>query len=140
MNTSAQSTSFHSYSSTDMEGLGNPGNVHTPNQADSRIAPANHILKLRVQDPYGVNLSTALFDVCNVFDVLMYLKDVIVGMFITQHMASPIAAERPEVPLNMMLLSESWAIFELRETTDVETHDHSSCNRVVGRTAGKGRM
>ena len=77
MSTSPISTSYHSYSSTDMEGPGNPGSVVIPPPAstESGIAPAHQFLYLKVMGTYGVPLSPALF-----------AKDVIGGMFITQHM------------------------------------------------------
>ena len=79
MSISPISTSYHSYSSTDMEGPGNLGNVTTPQlSTESSIAPAHQFLYLKVVGVFGANLSPALF-----------AKDVIAGMFITQHMVGP---------------------------------------------------
>ena len=112
MSTSPVSTSFHSYSSTDMEGPGNPGSVVTPPAStESGIAPAHQFLYLKVMGTFGVPLSPALF-----------AKDVIAGMFITQHMVGPTIRDRPEAPLNVMLLSECEAVLELSESADMETH------------------
>ena len=112
MSTSPVSKSFHSYSSTDMEGPGNPGNVVTPpTSTESGIAPAHQFLYLKVMGTFGVPLSPALF-----------AKDVIAGMFITQHMVGPTIRDRPETPLNIMILSECEAVLELNESADIETH------------------
>ena len=109
---SPQSTSYHSYSSTDMDGPGNPGNIDTPPAStESGISPAHQFLYLKVKDAYGINLSPALF-----------AKDVIAGMFISQHMVGPMARDRPEAPLNIMLLSECEVVFELNETAEIEAH------------------
>ena len=100
MSTSPQSTSYHSYNSADMDGSIDPGNVDTPPAStDDGISPAHQFLYLKVKSPYGVNLSTALF-----------AKDVIAGMFISQHMVGPLTRDRPEAPLNIMLLSECEAV------------------------------
>ena len=101
MSTSPVSTSFHSYSGTDMEGPDHPGSVVTPPAStESGIAPAHQFLYLKV----------------------MFAKDVIAGMFITQHMVGPTVRDRPEAPLNVMLLSECEAVLELSESADIETH------------------
>ena len=107
---SPQSTSYHSYSSTDMDGPGIPGSIDTPPAStDSGISPAHQFLYLKVKGAYGINLSPALF-----------AKDVIAGMFISQHMVGPMARDRPEAPLNIMLLSECEVVFELNETAEIE--------------------
>ena len=109
---SPQSTSYHSYSSTDMDGPTNPGNIDTPPAStESGISPAHQFLYLKVKGTYSINLSPALF-----------AKDVIAGMFISQHMVGPMAKDRPEAPLNIMLLSECEVVFELNETAEIETH------------------
>ena len=109
---SPQSTSYHSYSSTDIDGPGNPGNIDTPPAStESGISPAHQFLYLKVKGAYGINLSPALF-----------AKDVIAGMFISQHMVGPMARDRPESPLNIMLLSECEVELELNETAEIETH------------------
>ena len=43
-------------------------------------------------------------------------------MFITQHMVGPTTRERPEAPLNVMVLSECEAVLELSESADLEAH------------------
>ena len=112
MSNSPQSTSYHSYSSTDMEGPGHPGEVLTPpHSSETGIAPAHQFLYLKVKGSYGINLSPALF-----------AKDVIAGMFITQHMVGPTPRVRPEAPLNVMVLSECEAVLELSESADLESH------------------
>ena len=58
-----------------------------------------------------MNLSTALF-----------AKDVIAGMFISQHMVGPLTRDRPEAPLNIILLSECKAVLELNEAAEIEIH------------------
>ena len=58
-----------------------------------------------------MNLSPALF-----------AKDVIAGMFITQHMVGPTTREAPDAPLNIMILSECEAVLELSESVDLEAH------------------
>ena len=67
-------------------------------------------LYLKVKGAYGINLYPALF-----------AKDVIAGMFISQHMVGPMARDRPEAPLNIMLLSECEVVLELNETAEIET-------------------
>ena len=112
MSNSPQSTSYHSYSSTDMEGPDHQGEVLTPpNSSETGIAPAHQFLYLKVKGSYGINLSPALF-----------AKDVIAGMFITQHMVGPTPRVRPEAPLNVMVLSECEAVLELSESADLESH------------------
>ena len=112
MSNSPQSTSYHSYSSTDMEGPGHPGEVLTPlRSSETGIAPAHQFLYLKVKGSYGINLSPALF-----------AKDVIAGMIITQNMVGPTTRERPEAPLNVMVLSECEAVLELSESADLESH------------------
>ena len=95
---SPQSTSYHSYSSTDMDGPGKPGNIDTPPAStESGISPAHQFLYLKVKGAYGINLSPALF-----------AKDVIAGMFISQHIVGPMARDRPEAPcIFEMLLGDS---------------------------------
>ena len=111
MSISPLSTSYHSYSSADMEGPGNPENPITPPvSTDSGVSPDHQFLYLKVKGSFGINLSPALF-----------AKDVIGGMFITQHMVGPSTRGRPEAPLNVMILSESEAVLELNESTDIET-------------------
>ena len=104
MNSSYQSTPFHSYSS-DMEGPGNPGNITTPNQIPSGITLAHQFLYLQVKGEFGLPLAPALF-----------AKDVIAGMFITQGMA----AEHPEPLLNMFLMSNTEVILEISERANIE--------------------
>ena len=88
---SPQSTSYHSYSSIDMDGPNNPGNIDTPPAStESGISPAHQFLYLKVKGAYGINLSSALF-----------AKDVIAGMFISQHMVGPMARDRPEPLLTL---------------------------------------
>ena len=59
---SPQSTSYHSYSSTDMDGPGNPGNINTPPAStENGISHAHQFLYLKVKGAYGINLSPALF-------------------------------------------------------------------------------
>ena len=113
MTTSLKSTSYHSYSSTDMEGPNPPGPVETPpaSLTSSGIAPAHQFLYLKVLGAQGAPLSPALF-----------AQDVIAGMFITQHMVSPIGRDRPEAPLNVLLLSECEAVLELNESAVMENH------------------
>ena len=109
---SPKSTPYHSYSSTDMDGPGNPRNIDTPPASTaSGISPAHQFLYLKVKGAYGMNLSSALF-----------AKDVIAGMFISQHMVGPMVRERPEAPLNIMLLSECEVVFELNETAEIEAN------------------
>ena len=68
---SPQSTSYHSYSSTDMDGPGNPGNIHTPPAStESGISPAHQFLYLKVKGAYGISIFPALF-----------AKDVIAGLW-----------------------------------------------------------
>ena len=43
-------------------------------------------------------------------------------MFISQHMVGPMARDRLEAPLNIMLLSDCEVVFELNETAEIETH------------------
>ena len=90
MTTSLKSTSYHSYSSTDMEGPNDPGQVVTPpaSLTSSGIAPAHQFLYLKVLGAQGAPLSPALF-----------AQDVIAGMFIIQHMVGPTVKDRPEGPL-----------------------------------------
>ena len=112
MSNSPQSTSYHSYSSTDMEGPGHPGEVLTPpRSSETGIAPAHQFLYLKVKGSYGINLSPALF-----------AKDVIAGMFITQHMVGPTPRVRPEASLSVMVLNECEAVLELSESADLESH------------------
>ena len=113
MTASLKSTSYHSYSSTDMEGPNDPGQVVTPpaSLTSSGIAPAHQFLYLKVLSAQGAPLSPALF-----------AQDVIAGMFITQHMVSPIGKDRPEAPLNVLLLSECEAVLELNESAVMENH------------------
>ena len=94
-----------------MEGPGHPGEVLTPPcSSETGIAPAHQFLYLKVKGSYGINLSPALF-----------AKDVIAGMIITQNMVGPTTRERPEAPLNVMVLSECEAVLEL-ESADLESH------------------
>ena len=81
-----------------------------PASTESGIFPAHQFLYLKVKGTFGVNLSPALF-----------AKDIIAGMFITQHMVGPTVRDRPEAPLNM-ILSESEAVLELSEAACIETH------------------
>ena len=113
MTTSLKSTSYHSYSSTDMEGPNDPGQVVTPpaSLTSSGIAPAHQFLYLKVLGAQGAPLSPALF-----------AQDVIAGMFITQHMVGPTVKDRPEAPLNVLLLSECEAVLELNESAVMENH------------------
>ena len=112
MSTSPLSTSHQSYSSADMEGPVNPENPITPPvSTDNGVSPAHQFLYLKVKGSFGINLSPALF-----------AKDVIAGMFITQHMVGPSTQGRPESPLNVMILSESEAVLELSESAEIETH------------------
>ena len=47
------------------------------------------------------------------------------------------AKDRPEAPLNIMLLSECEVVFELNETAEIQTsHTLYGCRRVVGRSKG----
>ena len=108
--TSPHSTSYYSYT-TDMEGPGHPGEVLTPPHSSDNIAPAHQFLYLKLKGSFGMNLSPALF-----------AKDVIAGMFITQHMVGPTTREVPDAPLNIMILSECEAVLELSESTDLEAH------------------
>ena len=109
---SPQSTSYHSYSSSDMDHPGNLGNIDThPASKENGIFPAYQFLYPKVKGAYGINLSPALF-----------AKDVIAGIFISQHMVGPMARDRPETPLNIMLLSECEVVFELNETAEIEAH------------------
>ena len=102
MSLSPLSTSYHSYSGADMDAPGNTGDIVTPPAStESGISPAHQFLYLKVKGALGVNLSPALF-----------AKDVIAGMFITQHMVGPTVRDRPEAPLNIMILSESEAVLE----------------------------
>ena len=95
-----------------MDGPTNPGNIDIPPAStESGISPAHQFLYLKVKGAYGINLSSALF-----------AKDVIAGMFISQHMVGPMARDRPKAPLNIMLLSECEVVFELNETAEIETH------------------
>ena len=111
MSNSPQSTSYHSYS-TDMEAPCHPGDIPTPpNSSETGIAPAHQFLYLKVKGSFGMSLSPALF-----------AKDVIAGMFITQHMVGPTTRERPEAPLNVMVLSECEAVLELGESANLEAH------------------
>ena len=91
MNSSNQSTSFHSYSS-DMEGQDNPGIGNTPNQVPSSITQLLQNLNLQVQGEFGLPLAPALF-----------AKDVIAGMFITQS----VAVEGSEPPTNILIMSKT---------------------------------
>ena len=52
----------------------------------------------------------------------LFAKDVIAGMFISQHMVGPLTRDRPEAPLNIMLLSECEAVLELNESAEIEIH------------------
>ena len=95
-----------------MDGPGNPGNIDTPPAStESGISPAHQFLYLKVKGAYGINLSPALF-----------AKDVIAGMFISQHMVGPMARDTHEAPLNIMLLRECEVVFELNETAEIEAH------------------
>ena len=76
-----------------MEGPGNPGKVTIPQQVLNGLVPANQFLYFQVKGVYLLNLSPVFF-----------AKDDLAGMFIMQHIASPIVAERPEALLNIMLL------------------------------------
>ena len=104
MNSSNQSTSFHSYSS-DMEGPDHPGNVNTPNQVHSSITQPLQYLYLQVQGEFGLPLAPALF-----------AKDVIAGMFITQGMA----VEGSEPPTNIFIMSKTEVVIELSARTNLE--------------------
>ena len=84
---------------------------YIPASTHDGISPAHQFLYLKVKGAYSVNLSTALF-----------AKEVIAGMFISQHMAGPFTRDRPEVPLNIMLLSECEAVLELSEAAEIETY------------------
>ena len=104
MNSSHQSTSFHSYSS-DMEGPGNPGSVNTPNHVPSGVTPYHQYLHLQVQGEFGMPLAPALFS-----------KDVIAGMFITQGMA----VEGSEPPTNIFMMSKTEVVIELSVRANID--------------------
>ena len=86
-----------------MEGPGNPGEIHTPNQVCSGTV-AHQYVYLQVKGEFGLALPPNLF-----------AKDVIAGIYITQTMAD----ENPEPPLGIYLLSEKEVVIEVSEKLDL---------------------
>ena len=97
--------SFHSYNSADMEGPEDPGDVVTPEQKPSGVAPSNQFLYLQVLTDTGFPLPPALFTI-----------EVINGIVRTQGMA----LASSELPLQVWKLSESEVVLALREAANLE--------------------
>jgi len=88
-----------------MEGPGKTGNVVPPAQRCDGIAKAPQFLHLQVKAESGLALPSALFT-----------KDVIVGMLKTQGMAMA----KPELPLEVLVLSDTEVLLKVREETSRE--------------------
>ena len=97
--------SFHSYNSADMEGPEDPGDVVTPEQKSSGVAPTKQFLYLQVLTETGSNLPPALFTI-----------EVINGIVRTQGMALSCL----ELPLQVWKLNESEVILALSEAANLE--------------------
>ena len=104
MSSSAQSTTYHSYSPVKMEGSDNPGNFDQ-HQGFNEISPNHQFLYLQVLNDTGSPLHPALFS-----------KDVVAGMFITK----TITGTAPETPLDMLFLNDTEVVIELSETANME--------------------
>ena len=97
--------SFHSYNSADMEGPEDPGDVVTPEQKPSGVAPSSQFLYLQVLTDTGSPLPPVLFTL-----------EVINGIVRTQGMA----LASLELPLQVWKLSESEVVLALREAANLE--------------------
>ena len=104
MSSSAQSTTYHSYSPVKMEGSDNPGNFDQ-HPGFNEISPNHQFLYLQVLNDTGSPLPPALFS-----------KDVVAGMFITK----TITGTAPETPLDMLFLKDTEVVIELSETANRE--------------------
>ena len=105
MSTLHPTPSFHSYNSADMEGPEDPGDVVTPEQKPSGVAPSNQFLYLQVLTDTDSPLPPALFTI-----------EVINGVVRTQGMA----LASLELPLQVWKLSESEVVLALREAANLE--------------------
>ena len=97
--------SFHSYNSADMEGPEDPGDVVTPEQKLSGVAPSNQFLYLQV-----------LTDTCSPLPPALFTIEVINGIVRTQGMA----LASLELPLQVWKLSEFEVVLALREAANLE--------------------
>ena len=104
MSSSAQSTTYHSYSPVKMEGSDNPGNFDQ-HPGFNEISPNHQFLYLQVLNDTGSPLPSALFS-----------KNVVAGMFITK----TITGTAPETPLDMLFLNDTEVVIELSETANME--------------------
>ena len=97
--------SFHSHNSADMEGPEDPGDVVTPEQKPSGVAPTSQFLYLQVLTETGSTLPPALFT-----------TEVIKGIVRTQGMALSCL----QLPLQVWKLNESEVILALSEAANLE--------------------
>ena len=104
MSSSAQSTTYHSYSPVKMEGLGNPSD-YDRHPGLNVISPTHQFLYLQVLCDTGSPLPPALFN-----------KDVVAGMFITQNMTGA----TPETPLDILFVGDTEAIIEVDEAANMD--------------------
>ena len=104
MSSSAQSTTYHSYSPVKMEGVGNPSD-YDQHPGLNVISPTHQFLYLQVLCDTGSPLPPALFN-----------RDVVAGMFITQNMTGT----APETPLDILFVGDTEAIVELDETANMD--------------------
>ena len=94
--------SFHSCNSADMEGPEDTGDVVTPEQRPSGVAPSNQFLHMQVLTDTGSTLPPALFTI-----------EVISGIVRTQGMALVSLVQ-------VWKLSESEVVLALREAANLE--------------------
>ena len=104
MSSSAQSTTYHSYSPVKMEGLDNTSGFDK-HPGLNVISPNHQFLYLQVLGDTGSPLPPALFN-----------KDVVAGMFITQNMTGT----APETALDILFVGDAEAIIEVEETANIE--------------------
>ena len=97
--------SFHSYNSGDMEGPEDPGDVVTPEQKPSGVAPSQQFLYVQVLTDIGSPLPPALFTI-----------EVIKGVVRTQGMA----LASLELPLQVWKMNESEVALALGEAANLE--------------------
>ena len=115
MSSSAQSTTYHSYSPVKMEGADNPGN-YGQHPGLNVISPNHQFLYLQVLSDMGSPLPPALF-----------CKDVVSGMFITQNMTDT----NPEAPLDILFINDREVVIELGETANMENYCHHDSPTMV---------
>ena len=106
MSSSDPTPSFYSYSLTEMEGLNEIGDVVVPDNTIPGNPLGNQFLYLSVKTDCGQPLAPTLF-----------AKDVIEGMI---SMQTHTVGQQLEVPLVVMLLSDTEAVVELSRRVNMD--------------------